>query len=599
MLALLAAVLLSFSVLNQGAVLGQEEAVQSHPKLFFGADDIPALREKLGGGKIGGPGGPALTALLQGKRDEASIEKLFSADKAGMFEAAFIYDFQYPFMTEDERAKGRELLLVDADALRQKSVTSKAWYFTKYTNNWIICPITNYAMQRILVPGILFPDDPRSGALRKRGEELLMNFLQDPETAIEFIEESLTAVNGYGLYDLNGLSFTMMILDRNAGLVDIDAYEHRNRFLYAEGRYRTYLYQDTATSRSKLYGCAGAPPYTAGIYGVPLGGHGGYTGHPMVPGALEFLAGAYKDPVLAWLCLKAAKRDAWAVGANYADVRDLLFRGCVEPKSPAEAEWPLSAYFPKAGVFIMRKNWAPDGSVVVCHSGWAGSHYQPCQGQVVFTGQGYTVLGKASSYRGKDAPRWTGYWQPGPSMFYTASPYANNILIVDGKAQTAYRALKGAQRDLGDMEPLGPDAVVMDPVKAYADAKIQVAWKRTVRYDREADMVVIEDAVEGGEKELTFNWVTAGKVLDNYLYDMPGPYFMAARLVEGDGELQAENVTHFDHWPTIQVKSPAGRLRILWIIAPGEDLAKGALAENHSKLGLSASTVVGVPAAER
>ena len=59
-------------------------------------------------------------------------------------------------MTEEERGKGRELLLADAEALRKTAATSKEWWFSKNTNNWIITHMTGWAMQRILIPGILW-----------------------------------------------------------------------------------------------------------------------------------------------------------------------------------------------------------------------------------------------------------------------------------------------------------------------------------------------------------------------------------------------------------------------------------------------------------
>jgi len=559
-----------------------------HPRLIFGPEDLPRLRARLGGGRVGCLAGAALTGLLQGRRDDASIKQLLTATDRQFYEAALIYDFQYAFMTDEERRKGRELLLADAEALRQKAAaTRKAWYFTKHTNNWVIS-YAGYPAQRILWPGILFPDDPRSEGLRKQGLTLLRNFFQDPDTAIEFIEESLTAVNGYGLYDVSNLSYTMMILDRNRELVDLDPYRHHDRLFYSEGRYRTYLYQSTSSAKSSMYGCAGAPQYT-GIYCVPLGGHGKYIGHPFVPGALVFLTGAYREPVFAWLHLKASKREAWPSGGDFRDLRDLFFRGCVAPKSPQEAGWPLSAYFPKAGVHIMRQSWDPDGSVVACHSGWGGSHYQPCQGQVVFTGRGYTVLGKVGGGRPpgySDAQMGYGAKKGEPGYLFSRSPYANNILMVDGKSQESHGSLRGAQRKLADMRRLGPDAVEMDPSAAYAEAGIEVGWKRIVRYDRRRDLVIIEDSIDGGKKELTFNWVTEGTVVDDCLYDMPGPYFMAAKMIGSPGALKAKNVKHFDYWPSIQVSARAGKLRVVWAVGPGKELVTKALNEDHSELGV-------------
>jgi hypothetical protein len=592
--ALLLSVMLIGARPGTGAEPPVPEEKPPHPRLFFGPEDVPRLRAKLGTERVGGPAGAALTALLNGKRHDASIAMLFTpglknpkTGRSHAYHAALIYDFQYPFMTEDERTRGRENLLTDAEAVRKRSTTSKVWYFTEYTNNWVISQMTDWAMQRVLIPGILFPDDPRAEGLRKQGLVLLRNYLQKPETAIEFIEESLTAVNGYGLYDLANISHTAMILARHKDLVDLDPYRHHDRLFYAEGRYRTYLYQSTASAKSEIYGCANGPRYNTGVYGVPLGGHGGYEAHPFVPWALLFLAGAYEEPVFAWLHLKASKREAWPVGGNFQGLHDLLFRGCVEPKSPQAADWPLSVHFPKAGVHIMRQNWNPDGSVVACHSGWGGSHYQPCQGQVVFTAQGYTILGKhAGGSVAKGAPKSGGYWVPGPGLFYTASPYANNILIVDGKSQPAFRALKGSQRKLGDMKQLGPDAVEMNPSAAYVRAGIDVDWKRTVCYDRTRDLVIIRDEVTGGQKELTFNWVTEGTVVDDHLYDMPGPYFMAAKVIESQGALRAKRVKHFDYWPSIQVSVPAGKTHILWAVGPGKELVQKALEEDHSKLGL-------------
>jgi len=592
--------LLLFALLiNVRATAGGEhltvEGRPPHPRLFFGPEDLPRLRARLGTERVGGMAGAALTGLLQGRRDDASISKVFSPDlkdpdsgRSHAYEAALIYDFQYPFMTEEERRKGRELLLADAEAMRNTSATSKAWYFSKHTNNWVISFMTDWAMQRVLLPGILFPDDPRSEGLRKQGLTLLRNFFQKPDTAIEFIEESLTAVNGYGLYDLGHISYTMMILDRNRELVDLDPYNHHDRLFYSEGCYRTYLYQSASSAKSSMYGCAGAPQY-AGIYAVPLGGHGGYKGHPFWPAGRLFLTGAYREPVFAWLYLKASKREAWPTGGDFGDLRDLLFRGCVAPKSPQEAGWPLSVHFPKAGVHIMRQNWEPNGSVVACHSGWGGSHYQPCQGQVVFTGSGYTVLGKVG---GGSPPGYSGAQlgynakEGQPGWLYSRSPYANNILFVDGKSQRTVWSLAWSQRKMADMRQLGPDAVEMDPSAAYAEAGIDVDWKRIVRYDRTRDLVIIEDSVDGGKKELTFNWVTEGTVVDDYLYDMPGPYFMAAKMIGSQGALKAKNVKHFNYWPDIQVSAPAGKVRVLWALGPGRELVKKALDEDHSELGV-------------
>jgi len=559
----------------------------AHPRLLFGAESIPRLRARLGNGNVRGLAGAALTGLLKGERDEPSIKKLLNADNNTAYEALLIYDFQYPFMTDEEHTKAREWLLGDAERLLRAAEARRMWYFTEVTNNWVISHMTRWALQRILFTGILFPEDPRAAAMRRQGITLLKYFLL-PEKDIEILAESLTSVNGYGTYDLDNLGYIMMAVDRHKGLCEMDPFGYHDRMLHQEGRYRTYLFQTTDSAKSVVYGCANHPnPRASGIYAVPLGGHGAYRGHSMLKPGLLWLTGAYKEPVFAWLYLKSLRRTDWPTDSNFSDVRDLLYRGIVQPRSPEEAGWPLEAVFPKAGVAIMRSSWADDASVVVAHAGFIGSHPQPKQGQVVFTGRGWTVLGHMDGLG--TAERGSGYGGA-LGQFYSFSPHTNNIIFVDGRSQPGlYMDGRSCRGKLGSLQVLGANRYELDASIAYHGTYPEryrmrpgmqpravfpkLKWNRTVHYNRAGDVLLVEDDVDVGDgmaHEVMFNWVTVAKVEDNRTYDLPGPYVMVAEVLESATPLAAAVKNHHDRWPALEVtvRAAAGRVKVRWAVGP-------------------------------
>ena len=55
------------------------------PRSYLFVDDLPRLRARLGDGRVGGMAGAALTGLLQGRRDDASISKLFTCSITASF----------------------------------------------------------------------------------------------------------------------------------------------------------------------------------------------------------------------------------------------------------------------------------------------------------------------------------------------------------------------------------------------------------------------------------------------------------------------------------------------------------------------------------
>ncbi len=86
----------------------EDTGTAPHPRLFFDSGDLPRLRARLRKGTVGGFCGEALTALLHGKRDDKSIAQLMS--KRDPHAGCLIYDFQYPFMTDDERKQKQFVL---------------------------------------------------------------------------------------------------------------------------------------------------------------------------------------------------------------------------------------------------------------------------------------------------------------------------------------------------------------------------------------------------------------------------------------------------------------------------------------------------------
>jgi len=301
--------------------------------------------------------------------------------------------------------------------------------------------------------------------------------------------------------------------------------------------------------------------------------------------ATLLLAGAYEEPVFTWLHFRALESDGCPSGNNFGTLVDLLFRGESRARSPQEAGWPLHKHFERAGIAVMRRSWEGDTSVVVARCGWGGSHYQPCQGTVVFVGQGYPVLAKMGKH-----PR-SGYsGNPSkPGYLYTHGHFSNNIIIVDGQSERSlYPSLGKQQRKLGEMRQLGPYAYEMDPSSRYQHIVEGFQWKRVVRYDPGRDLVIIEDTIDTGDKprDIVFNWVTDGKVVSDGLYDMPGPYWMAARLLT-PGQMKSKNVTHFDYWPTIQAAVKAKEVSVRWAVGPDRSLVEKAAGEDQSGLGLT------------
>jgi hypothetical protein len=381
-------------------------------------------------------------------------------------------------------------------------------------------------------------------------------------------DETTNAVNGYGTGVPFFLGHLLMAMHQHKDAIGFDCFEYHNRQIYHDGRFRMYLYQTVDDFQgSEMYG---PKKGTSGakVYSVPLGGHSscGPPGSWLKSTLLPY-AGVYKSPELSWFYLKQRGWSKWNTDANYLGLRDFLYRGAATPKSPADSGWPLEAHFPTIGVHIMRSSWDGKASVVAARNGLVGSHGQPSQGQVIFFGSGYAVLGHVQT-------KLQGYDVAPYGIFYKEDPRTNSILFVDGKSQGNNRHTVG-----GTMKVLGPDTVEMDPSAAYDAVGIKVSWQRKVAYRRDLDVVLIEDTVSGGKAELMFNWVTEGTVISDTLYDMPGPYFMAARVVGSNTKLSAKNVKEPgpDVFPLLQVKVPAGSIQVRWAIGPGRALAEQAV----------------------
>lgn len=181
----------------------------------------------------------ALTALLKSRRDDASIQRLQNLNTESTYEGMLIYDFQYPFTTEGERSHARTSFLDHAENLRKDAERESIWYFTRNTSNWVITFMSDYAAQRILWPGIMFSDDPRAPALRQQGVTLLKYFM---EKGPRMLEESLTVVNGYGVWDLSLGGLLFISAHRHRDLSSFDPLEFNGRVLRGDGILRTYAY---------------------------------------------------------------------------------------------------------------------------------------------------------------------------------------------------------------------------------------------------------------------------------------------------------------------------------------------------------------------
>lgn len=566
---------------------GDVPADSPHPRLFFSAADLPRMAARLGSGKIGKVAGDAITYGIKGQRHDASIAALIDTsgdpsnraetDKPSLkndpYAAILIYDFQYPYMTDSERKAGKARILADAKYLADRAVARDYWYWNDTnTNNWIVWALPNrtyHYLQRILLPALLFPDAMETPLLLREGLRLFEGLLSLVDGDV-LTDETTNAVNGYGMGVPYFMGYMLMAMHQNKEVIGFDCFEYKQRQVYHDGRFRLYLYQTVDDFKgTDMYGPQkGTGGFEA--YSVPLGGHGscGPPGNWLRTTILPH-AGHYRSPELSWLYLQQRGWSDWNTDANYYDLRDFIYRGAATPRSPAATGWPLQAHFPTIGVYIMRQSWQGDGSVVACRNGLVGSHGQPSQGQVVFTGSGYAVLGHVQK-------KLQSYNTEPYGVFYRDDPRTNSILFVDGKSQGKNRHTVG-----GTLQVLGPDMVEMDPSDAYAAVGIDVQWKRMVAYRRDLDLLLIEDTVSGGDKELMFNWVTEGRVISDTLYDMPGPYFMAARVVGSNTPVSAENVMAPgpDVFPQLQVTVPAGSIKVRWAIGPGRELAKTAVDE--------------------
>ncbi len=555
---------------------------ETHPCLMFGPEDIPVLAQRLGDDHLSDDVfESALEACLKGKRSDKSIEWLMSwvahVEATGIFsdtgtyrwnpDYAYVCDFQWNYMTPDERSRTKTVMINMSTDIYNESLTDSYWYFDEENiNNWVISHMTDYYIQRMLYPALMFPSEPQSILSQTRAIEILCSWFDRCPGAItggsgQMIDETLTSPNGYGLWDLENFSPILLALARNTSF---NPYTYAGNLFHNEGIYRTYIlsfweqHSDNKTFYSK-----------AGYVGA---GHG--EGHAIVyyyNTNLLQLASVYNDPVIAWHYYsnpspsKSGNFDDFLADWNtipppigWTNWHHLLYWGDVEPVSPADAGWPLSKFFDGAGVAVMRKSWNKHDGLVWFRAGYGGSHYQPCQGTVIFHSNDTVVLGN------------------GGGQNYSPLSQMNNVLLVDGNGQVSpYPSLPSQRRAYGTMTKIDDDTYLARLDAAYYLNPTSVYWSRRVHYERSHDILEINDSVntnDGSIHNLSFNWVTNPSILTNDKILLPGGYIMMIRssrpmtcqpvMVQPGSPEEAFN--------TLLVSCQSQNLKINWYIGRNE-----------------------------
>lgn len=556
------------------------------PRLLIKSDDIPGLKAKLGTSTIRGSIGIALTSTLNGQRSETTVTAINAAlaGSAGQSHAnaALLVDLQWAYLTDAERSTFRASLLGKADAIyKQSTATPRAWWFDdRQVNNWTYYQAGS-PLQVMLYAGLLFDDDPRSAGFVSEGLRLYDAVLcggpndgvydrvgkrwATRPTVVDCIDESLFSPCNYGLWGTGYFAELNTVLG-NSGL--LNPYEAYGRAFLSEARLWTY----------RLGAMEGINFYNdfdsfAGYFGQL--GHGKYqhigvySNRPIL-----LLAAAYGDPVLAWhyyanpsgfvqpLANNATYEGAYGRPlAVYDDWIQFLAWGAVSPQHPADAGWPLVAFWPNAGVAVIRKSWhknrrvAPPGvktGLVLIQAGPGGSKDRPgACGAVQYESDDAVILG-CGPYAGSGN---TGTWD----HYLTVHASVNNTLFVDEASQSIadnlalMRCRHGSATRLGEstfLADMGP-RTAPDFLAAYPGL---AAWTRKVHYDRAADILWIKDvarATDGKSHRFRWNWNTTNPVMTTPSeYVLPAGYTMLAiSLVDGvpmAGEIRTWTKPHDD-----------------------------------------------------
>jgi hypothetical protein len=557
---------------------------ESHPCLLIDSSDIPELAERLGENSLGSSVfSQAFEGYLRGERVDEAIDWLMDwvehVEETGNYtdddpfrwnpDYTFVCDFQWNYMTSNEQSRSRTALLNTSKDMYNKSITENNWYFLdEHINNWAINHMTDYYLQRILYPALMFPDDASSEASVDRAIEILCNWWDRCPGAIsggdaEMIDETLNAPNGYGLWDLEGFSVLIRILSRNTSF---DPYSYAGNLFHNEGVYRTYIL-DYKEDDSDIHTFFSKASYVGA-------GHG--ENKPIVyyynVDILQ-LAYEYNDPVLAWHyyanpspCERGSFEDFlndWnemppPIGWS-GRWQVLLYWGKVEPESPDDADWPLTKFFEGAGVAVMRKSWNKKDGLIWFRAGYGGSHYQPCQGTVIYHADTSVILGN------------------GGAQSYSPDSRMNNVLLIDGEGQISpYTSIPAQRRAYGTMTRLDDYTYEARLDSAYKELPYGVSWIRRVHYDAGFDILEINDSVvttDGNEHELAFNWVTEPEILGEDWIKLPAGYLM---LVNSENsftteEVQVQPSSEEDAFNTLLVSSRGQSMNISWYIGKDEE----------------------------
>ncbi|MBN1398780.1 MAG: T9SS type A sorting domain-containing protein [Bacteroidetes bacterium] len=573
--------LLVFSVLISGIAFCSPKA-ETHPCLLFGPENIPVLAQRLGDDHLSDEMfESALEACLRGLRSDESIDWLMSwvahVEETGIFsdtgtyrwnpDYAYVCDFQWNYMTPDEQSRTKTVMINMSTDIYNESLVSSQWYYAaEHINNWAISHMTDYYIQRMLYPALMFPSEPQSVLSQTRAIEILRNWFDRCPGAITggsgmMIDETLTSPNGYGLWDLENFSPLLAALARNTSF---NPYTYAGNLFHNEGIYRTYVLSfweqdsDVHTFFSK-----------AGYVGA---GHG--EGHAIVyyyNTNLLQLASAYNDPVIAWHyysnpspCRRGDYDDFLAdwntmpPPIGWLNWHHLLYWGTVEPISPSDAGWPLSKFFDGAGVAVMRKSWNKHDGLVWFRAGYGGSHYQPCQGTVIFHSNDTVILGN------------------GGGQNYSPLSQMNNVLLVDGNGQVSpYPSLPAQRKAYGTMIRIDDDTYLARLDSAYCLNPTTVFWTRRVHYERSRDILEINDSVstdDGSVHNLSFNWVTNPYILANDKILLPDGYIM---MIRSSSAMTCQSVMVQPGSPeevfnTLLVSCQSQSLKVNWYIGRNE-----------------------------
>jgi hypothetical protein len=221
--------------------------------------------------------------------------------------------------------------------------------------------------------------------------------------------------------------------------------------------------------------------------------------------------------------------------------------------------WSLTKFFEGAGVAVMRKSWDKKDGLIWFRAGYGGSHYQPCQGTVIYHADTSVVLGH------------------GGGQNYSSDSRMNNVLLVDGEGQISpYPSLPAQRRAYGTMERLNDYTYEARLDSAYTELSYGVSWIRRVHYDAELDILEINDSVvttDGNEHELAFNWVTEPEILGTDWIQLPAGYLM---LIDSRNSFSTEEVrvqpsSEEEAFNTLLVSSQGESINISWYIGKDEE----------------------------